>query len=611
MSQKNRKFHISRLVAVALVVAMVLCQAGPVRADEILGGACGDNMSWTLSAGTLTVTGTGAMWDFPESEMAPWYGYRHEIFRLVLGDGISSVGDLAFYDCYNILAVTVPDSVTDIGSYAFAGCSGMEMLRLSRNLKTLGECAFSDCVKLQSLRLPEGLLSIGLKGFYRCESIPTVTVPASVTSIGVSAFGYCKSLVSADIQAQITTVPEFLFYGCGKLTTVSLANATEDISEFAFRGCDNLGTVYYDGDAKTAQEIQEIIDNDVPGFQDNGHVSDSTPTDSSTTTTVTENEDGTVTQENTTVTEGDNSSVSTTVESTREENAQTGGSYEAEIVVTVEGEEDWDDVTDTVEDALEDLNESAVVTGGDVEDVQITVYVTDSDSVDQEFLASMAGRDVIITVVTANGSQWRIDASQMDRTNLSGVYDLAYILTAADSTVTGELNADTAFSLRFLFPAVINAEVLIRLGDNWSYQNATLFQRLDGELIRRQDVVVDTKGYAHFYLASVDEQSEYFIAMNLEVENDDAIIPDELLAEYGENAVRYTPIQYQITGRTSSWGMDINQVTWIMVGVLGTTVVVVGFVMYMMNKRRLAMGYVPEIDEEDLYGYDDDEDEDE
>lgn len=611
MSQRNNKFHISRLVAGLLVAVLLVCQVSAVRADEVLGGACGDNMSWTLSAGTLTITGTGAMWDFPESDMAPWYGYRHEIFRLVLGEGISTIGDLAFYDCKNILAVTVPDSVTDIGSYAFALCSGMEMLKLSRNLKTLGECAFSDCVKLQSLRLPDGLQSIGMKGFYRCESIPTVTVPASVTAIGVSAFGYCKSLVSADIRAAITAVPEFLFYGCGKLTTVSLADTTEDISDFAFRGCDNLGTVYYDGDAKTAKEIQEIIDSDVPGFEDNGHVSDSTPSDSSTSTTITENEDGTVTQENTTVTEGDDSSVSTTVESTREEGTQSGGSYEAEIVVTVEGEDGWADATETVEDALADLNESAVVTGGDVEDVQITVYVTDSDSVDQDFLASMAGRDVTITVVTSNGSQWRIDASQMDRSNLSGVYDLAYILTSADSAVAGELGAGTTFSLRFLFPAVINAEVLIRVGDNWSYQNATLFQRVDGELVRRQDVVVDTKGYAHFYLASVDEQSEYFIAMNLEVENDDAIIPDELLAEYGDNAVRYTPIQYQITGRTSSWGMDINQVTWIMVGVLGTSVVVVGFVMYLMNKRRLAMGYVPEIDEEDLYDYDDEDEDDE
>ena len=151
--------------------------------------------------------------------------------------------------------------------------------------------------------------------------------------------------------------------------------------------------------------------------------------------------------------------------------------------------------------------------------------------------------------------------------------------------------------------------MLIRLGSNWAYRTATLFQRVDGQMLRRQDVMVDGSGYAHFYLASVDEQSEYFIAMDLTVENDDAIIPDEVLEEYGDNAVRYNPIQYEITGRKSSWGMEIDQVTWIMVGVMGGAVVIVGLVMYFMNKRRLAMGYVPEIDDEDLYDYDDEDDE--
>lgn len=605
MSQKFRKVYISRLVAVALVLALVLCQVPAVRAEE-LSGICGDNMSWTLSAGTLTVTGSGAMWNFTDSEMAPWYAHRDEIFRLVLGDGITTIGDLAFYECQRIISVTVPDSVTRIGRSAFADCSGMEMLKLSRNLKTVGERAFSDCVALQALRLPDGLQSIGMKAFYRCESIPVVTVPASVTEIGMLTFANCKNLVAADIQARITTVPEFLFYGCSKLVSVSLSDATEDISDYAFRGCDNLDTVYYDGDAKTSEEIQDVIDNDVPGFQDNGHVTDEPPADTSTSTTITENEDGTVTQENTTVTEDENASVSTTVESTREEGTQSGGEYEAEIVVTVENENGWESVTDTVGDSLEDLNQSVVVSGGAVGEVEITVYISEGDTVAQQFLASLAGRNVIITVITANGSVWRINAAQMDRATLSGVYDLTYLVSAGDAALSAELGTNTSFLLRFLYPAEVNAEVLIRLGDRWAYQNATLFQRVDGELTRRQDVQVDNKGYAHFYLASVDQETEYYIAMNLSVENGNLIVPDELLAEYGENAVRNAPIQYEITGRKSSWGMEIDQVTWIMAGVMGSAVVVVGFVMYLMNKRRLAMGYVPEIDEEDLY---DDEDE--
>ena len=138
---------------------------------------------------------------------------------------------------------------------------------------------------------------------------------------------------------------------------------------------------------------------------------------------------------------------------------------------------------------------------------------------------------------------------------------------------------------------------MIRLGDTWARQSATLFQRNGRELTRYQTVIVDGEGYAHLYLASVDDKAEYYIAMNLPEQQEEAIIPDELLHEYGQ-PVNYTPIQYEITGRESSWGMNINQVTWIMIGGMTAVVVTVGFVMYLLNKRKLRMGYVPDLDEE-------------
>ena len=75
-------------------------------------------------------------------------------------------------------------------------------------------------------------------------------------------------------------------------------------------------------------------------------------------------------------------------------------------------------------------------------------------------------------------------------------------------------------------------------------------------------------------------------------------VSEELLVEY--NAIRYEPVQYEITGRKSSWGMNIGQVTWIMVGVLTFCVVGVGSTMYLLNKRKLKNGYVPDISDEDM-----------
>lgn len=593
MRRSTYNKYISRLMAVLLVLTLLLSAAPAVHADEY-SGACGDQLTWTLSAGTLTISGSGEMTDFTEANMAPWYDLRDSIVRLVLPDGLSTVGNLAFYGCDKLTAVTLPASVTRVGSYAFAGCAGVAMLDLG-SVRSVGQCAFSECVSLKALRLPDSLESIGMQGFYRCESINTITIPASVTDLGVSAFAYCKSLVSAEIRASVDAVPELLFYGCRSLSAVTIAGTAEDIGDFAFRGCDALSTVYHDGTAMTSEEIREMVSADIPGFDGTGNVSEGAASDTVTSGTAQENGDGTVTQENTTVTESENATVSTTISTTRPEDSATGESS-AEIVVTVEGEEGWDDAQEAVEDALEVYSNTVAANGSDHQQAEIYVYVQGQGEVDPDFIEAIAGRDVTVTVMTANGSVWRINGNNLGTID-TGVFTLTYELTAGSAQLNEELDAAESFVLRFLAPAQVNAEVMIRIGVPYAHQHATLFQR-DGSLNEIQTVVVDTEGYAHFYLASVSEETEYYIAMNLPQAQEEAIVPDEMLNYYG-NPIRTTPLQYEITGRPSSWGMTINQVTWIMVAVLAFCVVTVGVVMFALNKRKLKMGYVPDLDDEE------------
>lgn len=594
MSRYTLNKYTSRLMAVLLVLMLLLSTAPNVRADGE-SGTCGEDLFWSLSAGTLTITGSGDMMDFPESTMAPWYHLREEILRLELPEGVTSLGMLAFYGCENLTVVTIPDSVTRIGSYAFAGCKSMEMLNLGSGVTAIGECAFSDCVNMAALRLPSTLQSIGMKAFYRCESIGTVTIPASVTSIGISAFAYCKSLVSADIQALITVVPEWMFYGCERLTTVTLPNTTGEISKFAFRGCDQLNSVHYGGTSLTQGQIQNMIADDVPSFDGTGNVTDEVQASSSSAGIARDNGDGTFTQTNTTITQTENASVTAEIETTRREDGA-GISSSANISVTVTGEDGWQEAQDAVGDALTDFNSSAAASGGENQGVEVNVYVQGTDTVDPEFVDSLAGRDVRLTITTENGSSWRMDGTQLDSEIASGAYDLRYTLSAGTAELNAELETDTSFVLRFESDAHVNAEVLINLGKSLARQNATLFQRDGGELIRHQTVVVDADGYAHFYLASVNDRTNYYIAINLTAE-EEAIIPEEMLEEYG-SVVNYNPIEYEITGRTSSWGMTFSQVTWIMIAVLVGCVVIVGFVMYGLNKRKLKMGYIPDLEEE-------------
>lgn len=587
--------YLSRLMACLLVFLLVLSWAPTARAEGE-GGTCGDGLAWSLSAGTLTITGSGAMTDFTEAEMAPWYPIRDEIIRLELPEGLTSIGTLAFYQCKNLTTVVLPDSVTRVGDFAFAHCTGMELLNLGSGLSHVGESAFSDCYSITSLRLPESLRSIGLKAFYRCESITAVTVPTGVTQIGVSAFGYCKDLVTADVRASVASIPELMFYGCEKLITVTITGGVGQIGDYAFRGCDTLTTVYYGDGTVSAEEIQEMINDDIPGFDASGMVTDSSGNSTVTSGSTTENEDGSFTQENVTVSQGENSSVSTRQETEYSEDA-TEDSYSVTIDVTVEGEEGWEEALDAVEDALSTYNDTIAGGTGEAETPDMNIYIADTDTIDQDFLDSLAGRDVDLTITTQDGSIWRINGTDLNAQHGSGNYNLSYTLTYGSDELCQELGTDTSYILKFNAPAEVNAEVLISLNEKLSHQNATLLQRKDSELSRVQTVVVDNQGRAHFYLASVREDTDYYIAMNLPSQGD-AIVPDELTSDYGQPML-YNPIQYEITGRTSSWGMTINQVTWIMIGGLTACVVVVGFVMYTLNKRKLAMGYVPDLDEED------------
>ncbi|MDR0207075.1 MAG: leucine-rich repeat domain-containing protein, partial [Bacteroidales bacterium] len=76
---------------------------------------------WNLENGTLTITGEGDMPHYSSPSYSPWYPYRTSIITVVLSNGITSIGNNAFYNCTNISSVNLADlsSLTHIGSYAF------------------------------------------------------------------------------------------------------------------------------------------------------------------------------------------------------------------------------------------------------------------------------------------------------------------------------------------------------------------------------------------------------------------------------------------------------------------------------------------------------------
>ncbi len=554
---------------------------------RVTSGTCGESLSWNFSAGTLAISGSGAMTDFAESTAVPWYGIRDEILNVVIPDGITNIGSFAFYECENITSATVPESVKKIGKYSFAHCEGMKILNLGSRIEAIAECAFSDCYKVTSLKLPSSLKTIGFKAFYRLESIPTLVIPSGVVSIGTSAFGYCVNLVSVNIQANITVLPEYMFYGCEKLSSVTLPETISDMGDYTFYDCGSLNNVYYDGESIPPEELEEKIGG-------NAHVSEGSSSGPNSGVAITDNGDGTVNVESTTVTEGEDSTVSTTTETTFLPDGGTVEGSETEVVVTIEGENGWNDANEALGDVIDQYGTEK---DGTEKHLNVELYIQESGGIDSGFIETIAGKDITVTITTENGSVWVINGKDINVEEFSGNYSLAYVLEAGSAELCEKLGASSCFVLRFLAPAEINAEVMIRIGGSYARRNATLFQ--DGkEVSKVQSAVVDNEGYAHFYLGSVTEKTEYYIGMDVAGASEEAIVPQNMLAEYG-NPEYIEPIKYEITGRTSSWGMNLGQVMSILAVVMVSVILVVGAVMFFWNRQRLKNGYIPQMDDDE------------
>ena len=122
---------------------------------------------------------------------------------VTISDGVTSIGNYAFYSCESLTSVVIPDSVTSIG-----------------------ESAFADCSNLTSVTIPGGVTSIGNYAFERCDGLINVIIGDSVTSIGESAFAECSSLINIIIPSNITSIGSYAFNGCSFLKSITFADTS-------------------------------------------------------------------------------------------------------------------------------------------------------------------------------------------------------------------------------------------------------------------------------------------------------------------------------------------------------------------------------------------------
>ena len=204
-----------------------------------IGGTCGENLTWTLVDGVLTISGMGQMDDYGFGE-APWYEFKDSIQSVEFGDGITHIGENAFRDCVGLTEMVVPDNITSIGHAAFYGCNNLVDVTLSENLTSIGSYAFCDCWNIKEIEIPHGVTTIESYVFYNCSALSSAILPEGVTAIGDRAFNGCTKLQSIVLPAEVTYVGIAAFENCHAFTEIYIPESVESIGVSAFGRCDNL-----------------------------------------------------------------------------------------------------------------------------------------------------------------------------------------------------------------------------------------------------------------------------------------------------------------------------------------------------------------------------------
>ena len=266
----------SLIIVLAMLVTTLFCfNVTSAFAAKPTSGTCGNNVKWNLNTttGVLTLTGKGATKDYGETALkgiAPWNESRDLIKSIVVGEGITSLGQLlfnkctvaesvslpstltkmsdtkvpkygTFRECTSLKSVTMPANLEMIGSYCFLDCTALTTVILNDKLTSIGDYAFNGCTALKSIKFPDSLTSIGLSSFEGCTDLTTVTYGMGMTETGNLAFRNA-SVSKINFSSTITEVSPWSFYGCN-FVKLEIPETVTKINIRGFANCTALQEV--------------------------------------------------------------------------------------------------------------------------------------------------------------------------------------------------------------------------------------------------------------------------------------------------------------------------------------------------------------------------------
>ena len=226
---------------IALLVVLLLTAAGSALAEVIHSGTWGDNLTWSLSDdNTLTISTISGTGDMRDGSYAG--SYSSQIKKVVVAEGVTSIGANAFNGWPLLKAVELPSTLKRIEEYAFQNCSLLSAVELPSNLESIGNTAFSGCSSLSAVSIPSSVKSIGREAFAYCFALSSVTGAECVETIGQDAFVQCGHLKSYPWSNCLKSIGDTAFNQCD-LSSAVLPDTVETIGESAFYQNANLTSV--------------------------------------------------------------------------------------------------------------------------------------------------------------------------------------------------------------------------------------------------------------------------------------------------------------------------------------------------------------------------------
>jgi hypothetical protein len=246
------------------------------------GGSCGasgdeDGVTWVydVSTKTLTISGTGAMADIAYDAEQPWEIVKTEMTSVVIGNGVTNIGNNAFKGCTSLETVSIGSGVASKGSYAFDNCTSLTTITVDENnanyssedgvlfnknkttlllcppgksgtyiipssVTSVGDGSFLGCSSLTGVIIQEGVKTIGYSAFGGCSGLTTISIPNSVTTINSGAFSGCTSVATLQLGSGLTTINPGVFNGLTSLTSLTIGNGVTTIYDGSFSGCTSL-----------------------------------------------------------------------------------------------------------------------------------------------------------------------------------------------------------------------------------------------------------------------------------------------------------------------------------------------------------------------------------